>query len=222
MSEFFSVKNIVFTAYGYGMSWLELIATIAGLLAVWLSAKERIINWPIGLINVGLSFFVFYQYNLYSDMLLQIYFFITGVYGWWQWTRKDTVSDEKVVKISYLTRSQQWGMVGAIVIFTIVFGSMVGRFHEWFPMIFQQPAAFPYPDTLIMVMSLFGNLLLTVKKIESWILWVLVDIIAPLIYFQKGMLLFTIMYVIFLGIAIFALLNWLKIYRQQQQTASFP
>ena len=221
MSEFFSVKNIVFTAYGYDMSWLELIATIAGLLAVWLSAKERIINWPIGLVNVLLSFFVFYQFNLYSDMLLQIYFFITGVYGWWQWTRQDTISSEKIVKISYLTRPQQIGMVSTILLFTIVFGSMVGRFHNWFPTIFQQPAAFPYPDTLIMVMSLFGNLLLTVKKIESWILWVLVDIIAPLIYFQKGMLLFTIMYVIFLGIAIFALLNWLKIYRQYQKTTSF-
>jgi nicotinamide mononucleotide transporter len=221
MAQFFSVKNIVFSALGYDMSWLELIATIAGLLAVWLSAKERIINWPIGLVNVVLSFFVFFQFSLYSDMLLQIYFFITGVYGWWQWTRQDTVSSEKIVKISYLTRQQQLGMATAILFFTIVFGASVGHFHQWFPSIFQQPAAFPYADSLIMVMSLFGNFLLTVKKIESWILWVLVDVIAPIIYFQKGMLLFTIMYVIFLGIAIFALLNWLKIYRQQQQASSF-
>jgi nicotinamide mononucleotide transporter len=216
MSQFFSVKNIVFSAYGYDMSWLELIATLTGLLAVWLSAKERIINWPIGLVNVLLSFFVFFQFNLYSDMLLQVYFFITGIYGWWQWTRQDTLSSENVVKISYLTRSQQIGMLVTILVFTIVFGSMVGHFHDWFPTFFQQPAAFPYPDTLIMVMSLFGNFLLTVKKIESWILWILVDIIAPLIYFQKGMLLFTFMYVIFLIIAVFALFNWLKIYRTQK------
>jgi nicotinamide mononucleotide transporter len=221
MSQFFSVQSIAFSAFGYDMSWLELIATIAGLLAVWLSAKERIINWPIGLVNVVLSFFVFFQFNLYSDMLLQIYFFITGAYGWWQWTRQDSVSSEKIVKISYLTRPQQVGMIAAVLVFTIVFGASVGHFHQWFPTIFQQPAAFPYADSLIMVMSLFGNFLLTVKKIESWILWVLVDIIAPIIYFQKGMLLFTIMYVVFLGIAIFALINWLKIYKQQQNLSSF-
>ena len=111
MSDFFSVKNIAFSAYGYDMSWLELVATFAGLAAVWLSAKERIINWPIGLVNVVLSFFVFFQFNLYSDMLLQIYFFLTGVYGWWQWTRQNEASNEKVVKISYLTRTQQSGMI---------------------------------------------------------------------------------------------------------------
>jgi nicotinamide mononucleotide transporter len=245
MSDFFSVKNIAFSAYGYDMSWLELVATFAGLAAVWLSAKERILSWPIGLVNVILSFFVFFQFNLYSDMFLQIYFFLTGVYGWWQWTRQDKAANEKVVKISpltlldddilteaipsndkvvkisYLTRQQQVGMVVAILILTIVTGASVGHFHQWFPTIFQQPAAFPYADTLVMVMSLFGNLLLTVKKIESWILWVLVDIIAPIIYFQKGMILFTIMYIVFLGIAIFALLNWLKIYREQQRKPSF-
>jgi nicotinamide mononucleotide transporter len=221
MSDFFSVKNIAFSAYGYDMSWLELVATLAGLVAVWLSAKERTINWPIGLVNVGLSFFVFFQFNLYSDMLLQIYFFLTGIYGWWQWTRQNEALNDKVVKISYLTRPQQLGMVVAILVLTIVVGASVGNFHQWFPTVFQQPAAFPYADTLVMVMSLFGNLLLTVKKIESWILWVLVDIIAPIIYFQKGMILFTIMYIIFLGIAIFALANWLKIHREQKEKPDF-
>ena len=213
--NFFSVKTIAFEAFGYQMSWLELVATFAGLLAVWLSAKEHISNWGIGLVNVVLSFFVFYQYNLYSDMLLQIYFFATGVYGWWQWARKDAVSSEKKVKISYMTRQQQLIMVGAILVFTAIFGSMIGKFHEWMPTIFQQPAAFPYADTLVMVMSLFGNFLLTIKKIESWILWVLVDMLAPVLYFQKGMILFTVEYIIFLSIAAFALINWLKIYKKE-------
>ena len=212
--NFFSVQTIAFEAYGYQMSWLELVATFAGLLAVWLSAKEHIINWPIGLVNVVLSFFVFFQFSLYSDMLLQIYFFATGIYGWWQWTRQDAVSSEKKVKISYMTRPQQIWMVVTILGFTIVFGSIVGKFHEWMPTIFQQPAAFPYADTLVMVMSLFGNFLLTIKKIESWILWVLVDIIAPVLYFQKEMILFTIEYIVFLSIAAFALVNWLKIYKK--------
>jgi nicotinamide mononucleotide transporter len=215
MIDFFSVKSIAFTAWGSPMSWIEVVVTIAGLLAVWLSAKEKIINWPIGLVNVTLSFFVFYQFNLYSDMLLQIYFFATGVLGWWQWTRRDSISQNNIVKISYLTRPQQMAMVVSIIIGMIVVGNMVSKFHIWMPNLFKEAASYPYADSLIMVMSIFGNFFLAIKKIEAWILWVLVDIVAPIIYFQKEMYLFTLMYIIFLAIAIFALLNWLKLYKNQ-------
>jgi nicotinamide mononucleotide transporter len=215
MIDFFSVKSVAFTAWGSPMSWIEIVATIAGLLAVWLSAKEKIINWPIGLVNVTLSFFVFFQFNLYSDMLLQIYFFATGVLGWWQWTRRDTISQDNIVKISYLTRPQQLAMVMSIVIGTFILGNMVAKFHIWMPDLFKEAASFPYADSLIMVMSVFGNFFLAIKKIEAWILWVLVDIVAPIIYIQKEMYLFTFMYIIFLAIALFALLNWLKLFKNQ-------
>jgi nicotinamide mononucleotide transporter len=223
--SFFDINNIAFTAINYPMSWVELIATIAGLLAVWLSAREHIANWGIGLINIVFSFFIFYQMRLYSDMFLQIYFFATGVLGWWQWARLKKKNDtpsvenkEKLLKISYLTKSQQIWMTGAIIVLTAVVGSMITRLHEWFPVVFPQPAAFPYADTLVMMMSIFGNFLLTIKKIESWILWVLVDLIAPVLYFQKGIYLITLEYVIFLALATFALINWLKIYKKQGQT----
>ncbi len=209
---FFDVKNIAFEAFGYPMSWLELVATAAGLLAVWLSAREHISNWAIGLVNITLSSFVFFQYQLYSDMLLQGYFFATGIYGWWQWTRQDVLS-EKIIKVSLLSRPQQIGMSASIVLGTLIFGTMIGKFHEWLPTIFNQPASFPYADTFIMMMSIFGNLLLAIKKIEAWVLWVIVDIIAPVLYFQKGMLLFTFEYLVFLGLAVFALVNWIRIYK---------
>jgi nicotinamide mononucleotide transporter len=212
----FDIQNIAFTTLSYPMSWVELIATVAGLLAVWLSAREHIATWGIGLINIVFSFFIFYQLSLYSDMFLQIYFFITGIIGWWQWSRMDKKTSENLVKISYLTRPQQIGMVVIIILSTAVFGSMINQLHDWFPRFFTQPASFPYADTLVMTMSIFGNFLLTIKKIESWILWVLVDIIAPVLYFQKGIYLITIEYIIFLALATFALVNWLKTYRHQQ------
>lgn len=211
----FDVKNIAFTVLDYPMSWVELIATGAGLLAVWLSGREHIANWGMGLINIVFSFFIFYQFSLYSDMFLQIYFFATGVLGWWQWARRNKSTHERVVKISYLTRQQQIWMVITIGISTIIIGSMITRLHEWFPVIFAQPASFPYADTLVMTMSIFGNFLLTIKKIESWVLWVLVDILAPILYFQKGIYLITLEYIIFLGLATFALINWLNIYKKQ-------
>ncbi|NJN34711.1 MAG: nicotinamide mononucleotide transporter [Saprospiraceae bacterium] len=166
--SFFDVKNSAFEAFNYPMSWLELVATAAGLFGVWLSAREHISNWAIGLVNITLSAFVFYQYQLYSDMLLQFYFFATGIYGWWQWNRRGVLS-EKVLKVSFLSREKQLKIAVIIALGTLVFGSLIGKFHEWLPTIFNQPASFPYADTLIMMMSLFGNLLLALKKIEAWV-----------------------------------------------------
>ena len=215
--SFFDIQNIAFRTLGYNMSWIELVATIFGLLAVWLSAKEHISNWGFGLINVALSGFVFFQSQLYSDFFLQWYFFATGIYGWWQWSRVDKTNAEQAVKISYMTPQYQIGTVVFIVVFTVLIGYFIqtGGLQKMFPAIFTQPAAFPYVDTLIMMMSIVGNYLLTIKKIESWMLWVAVDIIAPIVYYQKGLLLFAFEYLIFLALAIFALANWLKIYKKQ-------
>ena len=215
--SFFDIQNIAFKALSYDMSWIELVATVFGLVAVWLSAREHIANWGFGLINVTLASFVFFQSQLYSDMLLQGYFFLTNIYGWWQWTRINKESSDKVVKISYLKRQQQILVLIFIIVSTLLIGYFTqnGGLQKLFPSIFKEPASFPYADSLIMMMSIVGNYLLTIKKIESWMLWVAVDSIAPVIYFQKGLILFTFEYIIFLALAIFALVNWLKIYKKQ-------
>lgn len=212
--SFFDINNIAFTVLGYNMSWLELVATIFGLGAVALSAKEHIANWGIGLVNIVLSAVVFYQSQLYSDMILQAYFFVTGVYGWWQWAKRDSETEEQMVKISYLTRQQQIYTALFIIVSTFGIGFFIaeGGLQKIAPSVFNQPAAYPYWDTLIMMMSIVGNYLLTIKKIESWILWVCVDLIAPVLYYQKALYLFTLEYIIFLALATFALINWLKIY----------
>lgn len=212
--SFFDINNIAFELLNYQMSWLELIATVAGLLAVWLSAREHIANWGIGLINVFLSGIIFYKLSLYSDFFLQIYFFLTNIYGWWLWSKRKADTNEKEVTIKWLSRTQQMWIAVGIVISTIGLGWVVTHLHTWYPKLFPTEAAFPYADTLVMTMSIVGNFLLTMKKIESWVLWVLVDILAPVLYFQKGILLITFEYVIFLGLASFALYNWLQIYAQ--------
>ncbi len=215
--SFFDIHNIAFSVLKYDMSWLELVATIFGLAAVWLSAKEHIANWGIGLVNIVLSAVVFYQAQFYSDMILQAYFFATGIYGWWQWARRDKNTAEQVVKVSFLSGKEQIYTGIFILISTLIVGFFIaeGGLQRLFPTFFTQPAAFPYADTLIMMMSIVGNYLLTIKKIESWILWVMVDIIAPVLYYQKGLYLFTLEYIIFLALASFALYNWLAIYKKQ-------
>ena len=214
--DFFDLQNIAFTALNYPMSWVELIATLAGVAAVWLSAKEKIINWPIGIVNIICSFFLFFKTGFYSDAFLQIFFFVTNLYGWYLWSGRDKLTAEPLVKVSFLPRFQQIFAVFIITVASIAFGSIVNQLHGWYPSIFPVEAAFPYADSFVMMMSIAGNILLMLKKIESWILWVMVDIIAPILYFQKGIYLITLEYIVFLALASFALWNWWTIYQRQK------
>jgi nicotinamide mononucleotide transporter len=214
--SFFDLNNIAFTALNYPMSWVELIAVLAGIAAVWLSAKEHISSWPIGIINIICSFFLFYKTGFYADAFLQIFFLVTNIYGWMLWSRRDVSTDEFVIKVGFLPRKQQILTAFCVIAAAIAFGSIVNNLHQWYPSVFPVEAAFPYADSFVLMMSIAGNILLMVKKIESWILWVLVDILAPILYFQKGIYFITLEYVVFLVLASFALWNWLNIYKKQR------
>jgi nicotinamide mononucleotide transporter len=205
--SFFDLNNNAFTVLNYSMSWLELVGTTTGLLAVWLSAREHIISWSIGLINIICFYVIFYRSALYSDMFLQIYFFGTGVYGWYVWSRRNALNLPKI-KISFLNPKQRIYLAIFIALNTIILGNIIAKLNDWLPTYFPQPAAFPIADTAIMVMSMVANVLMARKKVESWYLWVAVDILAPVLYFQKELYLLAIEYIIFGVIAAYGLMEW--------------
>src|SRR5512136_628797 len=93
LAEFFSIQTVAFTLWGYEMSWIELLGTIFGLWSVWLTAKQKVLCWPVGIVNIFFFMLVFYQVQLYSDVVEQLYYFATTAYGWWAW--KQTPSDLK-------------------------------------------------------------------------------------------------------------------------------
>jgi nicotinamide mononucleotide transporter len=212
MMNFFDLKNIAFTFLEYPMSWLELVGTLTGLLAVWLSAREHILNWGIGLINIVCFYVIFYRSALYSDMFLQIYFFGTGVYGWYVWSRRNALNLPSV-KITILSQQQRIYISIFIILNTIILGNLIAKLNDWLPQYFPQPAAFPIADTAIMVMSMVANVLMARKKIEAWYLWVAVDILAPVLYYQKQLYLLSIEYIIFGMIAAYGLVEWQRIYK---------
>src|SRR5882757_6791662 len=113
--NFFSIKNIFFTVLGYPMSYLEFFGTVAGAIAVWLSARANIWSWPIGLINVTLFFFLFFQVQLYPDMFLQIFFFVTNLIGWWRWANPKQGEEDKKNELKVTLMSMKWLIVLAII-----------------------------------------------------------------------------------------------------------
>ena len=136
--SFFDINNIFFEAWGYSMSYLEFFGTVAGGIAVWLSAKVNVWSWPIGIINVTLFFFLFYQVQLYPDMFLQAFFFVTNLIGWWRWKHpmKGEEDGRLELRVSYMPLKQMIILSGVGILSTFLFGSLASRLHEIFPAMF--------------------------------------------------------------------------------------
>ena len=213
--NFFDINNIFFEALGYQLSHLEFWATITGGVAVWLSARENVWSWIIGLVNVVLAFVLFYQIQLYPDMFLQVFFLITNLIGWWQWKYPQAAEAnlKNELRISKLS-VQQWLFLGVGgLICTVLLGTFAKNLHGLFPTLFSQPSAFPYMDSFTTVMSIVATFMLIRKKIEAWYVWLLIDAISTYMYSLKDVKLYALLYFVFCFIAAFGAYNWTKEYR---------
>jgi nicotinamide mononucleotide transporter len=218
--DFFDIDHIFFTVLGYPMSYLEFFAVIFGLMAVALSAIANIWSWPIGIINVILSAFFYYQIQLYPDMFLMIFFFVTNLLGWWRWSHPnpDEEDRKKELKVSFMKRSKFILLLGLGLMGTYIIGSLAANLHDLFPVLFNLPSAYPFIDSFILVMSVITTFLMVQKKIECWIIWIVIDIVATYLYFLKEAKFFGVEYFIFTLIATFALWNWIREYKGYSST----
>jgi nicotinamide mononucleotide transporter len=217
MLKLFDANEIFIFLWGYGMSHLEFWATLTGGIAVWLSAKENVWSWVIGLLNVTLAFFLFYQIQLYPDMFLQVFFFITNIIGFWQWKfpKKGNENNRNELKISKLT-VRQFSIIGAAgCVGTLAFGSFAKNLHQIFPQLFSLPSAFPFMDSFITVMSIVATFLLIRKKVEAWWMWLGIDILATYMYFVKDIKLYSLLYFVFCIIATVGAVEWTKKFRKE-------
>jgi nicotinamide mononucleotide transporter len=214
--KFFDIHSIFFEVLGYSMSYLEFFGVIFGLVAVWLSAKANIWSWPLGIANVILAFFFYYQIQLYPDMFLQVFFFATNLVGWWRWAHPRAGEEDKrhELKVSYVGVVYFLLVLGCGVGGTLVVGSLASRLHDWFPYVFRLPSSYPYADSFILVMSVITTFLMIQKKIENWVIWIIVDILAAALYYIKGAKFYSAEYLVFTILASFGLWNWIKEYRR--------
>lgn len=220
--KFFDIQHIFFEFLDYKFSYLEFFAVIAGLVAVALSAKAHLWSWPIGIVNVFLSAFFYYQIQLYPDMFLMGFYFVTNIIGWWRWANPKPGEEDrhKELKVSFMKLKQFLLLCLVGVVGTIVVGSLASKLHEWLPLLFNLPSAYPYADSFILVMSIITTFFMIEKKVECWIIWIVIDIVATVLYYVKGAKFFAFEYLVFTLIATFALWNWINEYRREQQRQS--
>lgn len=206
-SSFFDINNVMFTVMGYPMSYLEFFGTILNIATVWLCARRKIWNWPVGIVATMLFAVLFYQIQLYSDFFEQIYFIFTGIWGWWAWSR---VSSSGVRGSTVSTMSlREIFAAGIFLAFgTLALGWFVGRIHVFFPVAFPEAASFPYLDAFTTVASFAAQILLVLRRVENWYLWIVIDVIGIWLYYEKDVKFVSLLYVVFLVLATGGLLSW--------------
>lgn len=203
--SFFDINNIAFEVLSYPLSYIELIGTAFGLLSVYLASRAHIWTWPTGIVNEFAFFWLFYQVQLYADMLLQVYFLVVTLYGWYYWSQQEVL--EKVNTLGF--RSLRVYAV-VLIVGSLLLGWIISDIHHLLPTYFPEPAAYPYPDAFTTVASILATILLSRKQIESWYLWIAVDLVSIVLYTLKGIHVVAIEYFVFLLICIFGYLNWRK------------
>ncbi|MBN1185552.1 MAG: nicotinamide mononucleotide transporter [Bacteroidales bacterium] len=180
------------------MTLIEGIATFFGLICVWLTIKENIWCWPTGLVQVFLYIFVFYNARLYSDMILHIIYVIISIYGWHHWLHPDRSKEPLKV-----TRTGKYIVLWIVICLFVAV--IIGYFMQTYT-----NAAIPYADSFIMSASLVAQWLMARKKLESWLFWITVDVIAVGVYWIKELYITTGLYTVFLILAIMGFFEWRK------------
>ena len=203
--SFFDINNIAFTVLNYPISYVELIGTLFGFISVYLAARANILTWGTGIINELFLFIMFFQIQLYADMFLQVYFFAVTIYGWYNWKKKP--KQNSITSISFT--SKIW-ITGTIIAGTLFTGFLFSNIHLHLPKYFAIEAAYPYIDSFVMILSIFATVLLAQKKLETWYLWIIIDVICVFLFFKKGVVFLALEYLIFWGMAVNGLLNWKK------------
>lgn len=214
--QFLSIDTTFFTVLGYPISYLEFVGTLFTLTSVILVARKSILTWPVSLIGATLFGILFYQINLYADLFEQVYYCITAVWGWYMWhaARKPADDTERiVVRRNTLQKNIMW--VGVIVIGTFGGAWIMSNIHIWLPTLFPEAASMVLPDTATTVASFVATILMMQRKLECWILWISVDVVAIWLYWYKEVPFIALLYVLFLAIASGGFITWLRTYRRE-------
>jgi nicotinamide mononucleotide transporter len=181
---------------------LELIGILFGLLSVWYAKKNTVWVYPTGMISTAIFVYLLLKWALLGDMIINAYYFVMSVYGWYYWSKK-----EEEVIVHPITSTSKKEVKTAVLLFvaSIFFIFWVYQaFDKWSDWT-------AYVDTLTTAIFFVGMGLMARRKIEHWLFWIVGDIISIPLYFFKGLTLTSFQYIIFTLIAIYGYRSWKKI-----------
>jgi nicotinamide mononucleotide transporter len=185
--------------FGQPIDYFEIAGTLFGIAGVILVIRKSIFNFPIGILNVALYAWLFFQSKLYADATLQVIYIALLIYGWIKWSTKN----QEEAFHTETTSAKTWLLLSLLFISgTIIIGSVFKNFTD---------ASLPYFDSMLTAASLIAQWMIAKRKIENWIIWIAADLLYVGMYIYKGLYFTSILYFIFVILAIAGYKEWRKV-----------
>jgi nicotinamide mononucleotide transporter len=199
MNQLFEILFSQYSAYSTLDIVLELTAVFFGVVSVLYAKKNNVLVYPSGIVGSAIFVYLLIKWGLFGDFIINIFYVIMSVYGWYLWTRKANGKD--LLSISR-TNSKEKVIASMIFVAALIFIWIIyiafDKFDNWTA----------YVDTLTTAIFFSGMWLMAKRKIENWIFWIVGDIITVPLYFYKGLTMSSFLYLIYTFIAIAGYLAW--------------
>jgi len=208
MDQIFDFLFSQYSSYSPLFIYLELFAVIMNITSVVYAKRNNILVYPTGLIGTGIFVYILLNFSLLGDTIINAYFFSMSIYGWYFWSRK---KDEVFVnQVSTINRNEiKYLFILAIssLIFIYFVYEYFDKWNNWTA----------YVDNITTAIFFVAMWLMARRKVESWIFWIIGDIITVPLYFYKGLTISSIQYIIFLILAVLGYISWKQILNKNQQ-----
>ena len=208
MDQIFDFLFSQYSSYSPSFIYLELFAVIMNISSVVYAKRNNILVYPTGLIGTGIFVYILLNFSLLGDTIINAYFFSMSIYGWYFWSRKkDKVFINQVSTINRNEIRYLFILAISSLIFIYFVYDYFDKWNNWTA----------YVDNITTAIFFVAMWLMARRKIESWIFWIIGDLITVPLYFYKGLTISSIQYIIFLILAVLGYISWKKILDKNYQ-----
>jgi nicotinamide mononucleotide transporter len=186
------------------IDWLQAIAVALGVAEVLYAKANKIWLYPTGIAGTLLSIYILLMAGLYAESLLNGYYVIMSIYGWWYWIKKKNLPP---VKITYCNRKDWIIVSGIILVSFVLLAILLKNFTS---------SSVPFWDAWVSATAWAGMWLLAKRKIENWILLNVSNAFAIPLLFYKHLLMYAGLTAFLFIVAVLGYIEWKKIIRTEK------
>ncbi len=180
------ILAVVLTALSYGVglglgwivavNWLEVFAVFTSYSCTWLCTRQSRWNYPIGVVTTAAYSLLFWQWAMPALAIFNLYLVFSLTYGWFRWgSDKNTRPVTRILPRWYTG----YGALGLVILALFIAANWLFN-----------PAgltALNPIDVSLAVLSGVAQFMLDNKKLETWGLWAIVDIISIPFFLCAGL-----------------------------------
>ncbi|WP_300265630.1 nicotinamide riboside transporter PnuC [Microbacterium sp.] len=183
--------------------WPQVLGFATGAACVLLAGLRNVWTYPIGIANNVVLFMVFLLAGLYASAGLQVVYLVMGVHGWWRWTRK---IEQSPTYVASTPRSAWPFLMIAGVVMTLVLIWVLTMFTD---------SEVAIADAATTAASLVAQYMLNRKWIQTWFVWIGVDVAFIALSIATGLWVIAALYLLFIGLCVFGFRSWRRVARAE-------